>query len=557
MKKLLTLILILLIIFGVATRVLSLNKDFAAEETDFVKPAEAIKGLGHPIFYYSEQIPSIVALWHPPMYIYLLSLIELNDYKEISIRSVNVAFSILIALIIFLFCKNLFNKKDGKLIGLIASAFFLINYFVLSSSMIIDIDVISSFAVLGFVYGILMNYKTEKISYLIFAGVSLFLVICNRYPIAGLVYISCGVYFLIKKELRKNIKNYFLTGLIPGLIFIFVWTLYSTLAEPGNLFSFLIHNAKFGAEQFYDLKIYISSFMLNMAQFIRLFTLPATILMILAVWHFIKEKNPVVRMLLIYTLSIFILFAVTPRPAYGYPRYFLSMFPGIAILISLYIYEKLKEEPDKKLMFLGVLAFVVSLEILLFLNPQLTAYHGNGLIKSTNLPDFVFNMLASLPIIFVFPFKSPSREKAAIIILIALLLSYSFFFDLKLASNNLHVKETGEYIKLHTGPNETIISPKAVAYYAERKFYASDNNKPQIEKLSATYLYEYILKSYENRAMDDEFFWPEGYYGAIYPALDSEEPLKNATFVVTYHKINNTSPEKVIGDFYIYRLQTT
>src|SRR3989338_2178708 len=141
--------LVILILFGVFLRVASLNKDITGEETDFVKSAIAIKETGKPVYYHSEQQKNEIALSHPPMYIYLLSVFSKN---EITMRSINVIFSLLTALLIFLFCLKFFNKNTG----LIASSLFLINYYVLSSSLIIDIDVLSAFFVFAFVFCILM-----------------------------------------------------------------------------------------------------------------------------------------------------------------------------------------------------------------------------------------------------------------------------------------------------------------------------------------------------------------------------------------------------------------
>ena len=99
-KKIIYLILIVLIILGILFRITSINKDFIAEETDFVRPAIAWINTGRPQFYHSEQQPTELSLWHPPMYIYTLSLSLRLIRGEVGARIININFSILKAALI-------------------------------------------------------------------------------------------------------------------------------------------------------------------------------------------------------------------------------------------------------------------------------------------------------------------------------------------------------------------------------------------------------------------------------------------------------------------------
>jgi len=554
LNKILVISLILLIIFGIAIRLFSLQKDITSDETDFVKAAKAIQETGHPLFYHSEQQPSELALWHPPMYIYLLSLALNSSFPEISARSINAIFSVFTAVLIFLFCINLIDSRHKKIIGLSAAALFLINYFILSSSVLIDIDVLSMFFMLAFIFFILMDFKKQNPWYFALAAASLFFGIFNRYPIAFLVFVALGVYYLINKDLRKSFMRYFLVGLLAGIAFLLVWGFYSTFMEPGTFFSFIIHNAALGSENLSSIGTYIGSFMLNISQLIRLFTLPAIILMLLSFSYFLRRKEKPIKILLIYSLSILLLFTFISRPAFGYPRYFLTMFPAIIILISLFVYENLKGQAiDKKMFLLAVISFAISLCLLIILHPQSTFYESNGLIKATNLPDFIFNLFASFPLFFAFFFRD-KRKIAAIFILLALVLSYSLYFDLVFVNHESNIKEAGTYLKEHTNASDVIICPKAVGYYAERKFWVNDFTKPPMNNLSAQFLFAYFKKSLENRNMNDEFFWEKGYFGGINPPQPTQETLNSAKYVVLYHPVDARVPENTIGDFYIYRL---
>ena len=544
--KLIVGFLILLIVLGVFLRVVSLNKDITGEETDFVKSAKAIKETGKPVYYHSEQQKNETALWHPPMYIYLLSLFSKN---EMTMRSVNVIFSLLTALLIFLFCLKFFDKN----IGLISSALFLLNYYILSSSLIIDIDMLSAFFIFAFVFCVLMAEKNKK--YYLLASFALFFALFNRWPIAILVYLGVFAYLVWTNGFRfwkkEETKYYFFMGIVSALLFVAVWGIYAFYMKA-SFFSFLIHNFKLGGEQISSIFIYFGSFILNIAQLTRLLTLPFLILMLYAFFYFARNKNKKIWLLGLSSLIIFVFFALLPRPAFGYPRYFLSMMPFACILISVLIYENLKNiHLSRKMVIIAILGFLISLDLLFFSNAQVTTYTGNGLIKATNLPDFLFNILASLPLLFVFAFKEKERKQVIIVILLMLVLSYSLYFDIKTASYKSMNKEVGNYLKNNTNESDIVVATKAVGYYSERRFYFNDNNKPLIN-FSMSYISEYIKKSYENRNMNDEFFWRNEYFSAINGGIPDNETLKKVKYVVLYHEIEGKKEEKKIGGSYVY-----
>lgn len=549
-------LLIILIFLGIAMRTLSLGKDISAEETDFVKAAIAIKEIGTPAFYQSEQGPMQIALWHPPMYVYLLSLAARISTSETAFRLINVLATLLTSILIYFFCKSEFSETDGKTIGLIATSLFLINYYVLSSSILIDIDALSMLFIFSFLFFTLKYYRKRKGVFFWLGVVSFLFSLANRYPLAASVYLGMLMLLVVRKEMREYARGYVFMGLLSVVFFLLAWSFYSTFIEPGTFLYFINHNVTLGSEQFSGVKVYFLSFVLNIAQMIRLFTIPAVLLFLIAIRYALKEKSLATRMILISTLIMLLFFIVIPRPAFGYPRYFLSAMPGFFILISCYIYRNLSKVRFKRsswvLLFLGALA---SLMILVLLNPQLTLYQNDGLIKSTNLPDFLFNLLGVLPLALVFV-KSGRRGKRIILVslLLMLLLVYSFFFGVKFVINESHIKEVGVYLKNNTENSDVIICPKAVAYYAERNFYANDYYKPPIGNISFNFLKGYFINGFENRKMDASFFWGDDLYGGIF--YDSfkivDEGVNRTKYVVLNYQLEGKEYEKKIGDYYIY-----
>ena len=510
-KKIIYLILIVLIILGILFRITSINKDFIAEETDFVRPAIAWINTGRPQFYHSEQQPTELSLWHPPMYIYTLSLSLRLIRGEVGARIINITFSILTAALIYIYCTKIIKHKQKKIIALLCTALFLTNFYVLQSSVIIDIDILSMFFITLYIYSITMSIKTNEKKYFYISIISMFFSIYNRYPIAFLVYISIGALHLIKKDLRKQLKKYFYIGVLSFALFLAVWGFYSTYLEPGNFWSFIKHNFEFGGEMMSDSKIFIGSFLLNIAQMIRLVTLPMIILILMSVKHYLKSKSINSKILIHSMIPVALFFIIIPRPAFGYPRYFISIFPAIFILVGVYSYKNIKELKlgfeEKTIIFLSFFLIISTLVILM---PNTTIYASNGLIKATNLPDLIINMLATTPLLLVLLTKK-QKKQLLILVLIILSITYSTYHSINYVNHESKIKQTGIYLKENTKQTDLLIIPKAIAHYANRSFYVNDNNKPDLN-LSGQHLKTYIEKSLENPDMDEEFFYPKGIF---------------------------------------------
>ena len=137
-----------------------------------------------------------------------------------------------------------------------------------------------------------------------------------------------------------------------------------------------------------------------------------------------------------------------------------------------------------------------------------------------------------------------------------LFISYSLYFDIKFAFNESHIEEVGNYLKANTNSSDIILAPKAVAYYAERRFYANDYYKPALNKLSARYFLDYFIESKNNRNLDSSFFWGNDLRGGVFYSNYTlpDDGLYNARYVVLSYNLSNETYEKKIGDFYIYRL---
>ena len=309
--KIFYIFLLSLIVIGIFFRLYSLKKDFIGEETVFVAGAEAVRDTGLPIFYHSEREKHSLALWHPPMYVYALYLLMKIGDNEILLRSINAIASILTTFLIFLFCFYFLDKDKRIIVGLISSAFFLINFYFLSSSMIIDIDIFSMLFLFSFIFFIIASLRFQKKSFLFLGSLTFFLSLWNRFPIAVITYLAMGIYFFCNQSMKSFRYKYFLIGFTAVACFLVTWFAYSTFIVPGTFFYFISHNLEKGSEQLSSLKIYSGSFLINIVQFIRLFTFPGFLLMIFSFVYFLKNKSYIHRILIIFSASILFTFSYT------------------------------------------------------------------------------------------------------------------------------------------------------------------------------------------------------------------------------------------------------
>ena len=278
--------------------------------------------------------------------------------------------------------------------------------------------------------------------------------------------------------------------------------------------------------------------------------IPFLILLILSYVYFIKEKNEVHNYLIIYSIMIVIFFLLVPRPAFGYPRHFLTAAPAFCILVSSFLHKSISKLNRKELIIVFI-SLILSFSLLIVLKPQLTIYDNAGLIKATNLPDFLFNLFASFPLFLSLLTKR--KKLITLSILCALLLSYSIYFDINYSLNKPNTKEAGLYIKENTVQSDTIIAQRSIGYYAERKTIGNGDNKPELI-FSYDYLKKYIIMSFSDRQMSSSFFWPKSIEAGIFPPIPPKNEINNAKYTALYYYDSNLKLEKVIGEIYIYSL---
>jgi len=552
-KKILVYLLIGIIILGIGLRIVILNNPYSCEETDFVKAAEGIKNTGIPTYYFSEQKPQDIFLLHPPMYVYLSSLFLKINSKEIGMRSVNFIFTLLTIMLVFLGVYRLFKKEKGIIVGLISSALFSLTYYAFQSSMIVDIDMLSTFFITLFIFSILIWFNENK-SYFWISTIALFFAIANRFIIAGLIYCSILIFCILNKNYRNKIKDYILLGIVSCVSFIAIWWAYSKFIVPGTFFSFLKHNLALGGEAVSNPLVYMFSFVLNLVQIIQLITIPAFILLIMAVIY--CKKDNLIKIIL---YSLFFgagFFVIIARPAFGYPRYFLSMIPLVCLIIAIWLFDEFKDYKFQKrdLVILAISA-ILTLILMIIIGPEPIIYSSDGLIKSTNIFNILSILICSVPILLSFILTR--QKKYIIIVLIAVFLVQTSYLDIKLSFQDEGIKEASAYISSVTNNSEIIIAPKSIGYYSERKYYANDYYKPAINNLSISFITEYVYKSYKNQKMDEEFFYPGGIYGGTTLNKDyipSQEGLNRASYAVLYYSLKDKPYEVKIGNFYIYSL---
>ena len=138
----------------------SISKDYIMDEVDFSASGKAIADMGVPLFYRSEELPSMYGLWHPPLMIYLIGAsFLLFGQSEVSARIVPFIFSLCTVVLIYLIALRLTKRND---VAIIASLLYTINPFVIQSSILLDIDGgLLTFAIMLFFYLPLSRIKGQ------------------------------------------------------------------------------------------------------------------------------------------------------------------------------------------------------------------------------------------------------------------------------------------------------------------------------------------------------------------------------------------------------------
>jgi len=504
------LILIIILIVYLLFVVWSMGQPFHGDEVIFSESAKGILEKGAPIIDMGVNNQNILALYHVPLYIYIMSgFIFLFGYNPYSFRLVSVIFSLLTIVLVYLIVKEILkDNKNKENWALFASLLYALNPLVIQSSILLDIDGgLLNFAIYLFFYFFI---KGKKFYYLIPA---LVFVLLSKEVGAPLIFITLIVFFVLTfkwKEIPKTV----LLFLISFILFLGVWWLFASLL--GLDFMMPIEFNYFSGSFPFDLSSLIIAIyeFKNFVYFANpFFILLFAIFTIIFYFKIIKkrdylkqEDNKKILLFNLFALLIILLYLRFRGSSYGFPKYHIIAMPAICIFVTYIISKSNIMLYFKKILTRKKLLFVLLVIVLIFyflviikdpLIPEFDSAPQNIEIKTASLLTLkTFTLYVIVPFLICFLGFSLARFKGKIyIILIFLTLFLFLYINIVQASasystyskyGDYGIPEVVDYFKNNNIPTREIAahihlgSYLGISEYYE--IYFSYNNPEQFRK---------------------------------------------------------------------------
>lgn len=491
---LLTVIISIFIIFVL----IQINKPLTGEEPYFVYAADSIINKEDLMINFDGYgFPKILALAHPPFYLYTLAAsISWFGHNLISYKLSGIIFTILTSLIIFFF---LDKKYPDKKIPIIAASLYLIHPLVIQSSTFIDIDggILTFFTTLSLLYYLT---KDNSLKFGIILSFFLALVLWTKFTSFVILAVSILVHQLFRKNKIKNI-TYFVTILFSALIlFLISFYLYTSF----NNLDFSKPFTQNSVEKFSERIDLSESILRSAATSKNLFfwiTPPLLFTFILFLFkdinRFVKRNIDNKRLFLwIYLLvssSFFVFLGINYS---GFAKHFVILIPAMSILFAQDIVSIITDKVKPKIILISGLILIY---YLLFVGDPIAtqdiwttiSQFNSGLIFSIMLKAF----LILLPIVFLY-FFFKRLDYALILVSLLFLVYCSVYTSLVNYSTTVNYgdRETEEVVDLiKDNEKSNIIAPHHIIFILnEGKDYSySENGYFYVDRQYYLYPYEF------------------------------------------------------------------
>lgn len=473
--KLLFLIVILHLIFVS----FSIKSSFYGDEVFFIRVVDSIVSNNSPITNHSFMHLNDDGLWHPPLYIYLLSIpARLWGDNSLFLRSISIIFNIGVILLVYFFSLFLLGKENEKW-ALLAVAFYALNPLTIQSSIILDID------------GGVLNFFTLLFAFLFVKGknsiyliLSFLLVLWTKFT--GVVIIIGALFFysLIYWNLKDLKKNLFV--IISGIaLFLFQFLLYTNFLglrfmTPFEHSSILNHiheiiknTASTVSRSVWSVKLF---FYFAVPLFILLFFILS--------YHFIKNRlykqyKEITFVWLMGMVTILFFLFIGPT-GWNFPKYYITALPFISIF-SAFALNKLKVKIAKK-DFAWIIILLIVIPVYLFftlgdpLIPEIQLISG-----VTSFSAVISAMSTRLLFYFVVPiiigifvmYKSKTKNKFVVLLCVLTFVLYLYLGVLQAtasySTHNLYgtegIRDTVSYFKENNISAENIATYPDIGYY--------------------------------------------------------------------------------------------
>ncbi|MEK6906408.1 MAG: glycosyltransferase family 39 protein [Nanoarchaeota archaeon] len=518
--------LIIILLVNIIPTMYSINQPFRGDENVFVEAAKGVLKEGKPIYDHSLLKPNSQALWHPPLYIYLISLfIWIFGMSIYSIRAVSFMFNILTIILVYLISKEIFKgEKNSEKLSLLATFIYALNPLTIQSSVIIDIDG----GILNFFMYLFLYFFIKEKSYLYLIP-SLLLVFLSKESGPIILFGSLLLFDLIKRDWKSLWKDILLFFVVL-ILFIDIFLIYTGFFNLDFLmpfkhnFSFLFNNQTISQGNFNWINSLWS--LKSFAYFsIPFFIVLFLILSFIFYYRLIKEEKFTKKemnqkesnMLLLNIISILTigLFFYLGANAWGFPKYYILSLPGMSIFViymlsKLNFFKRINRKDSLKIIIISILFLAYFFFIVK--DPLIPEFDSTS--KNTNIEEIIFPVMKNFVLYFIIPlltgffmFCLLKSDYKILFLLLTLTIITSVYIDLVhtqvrystyIRYGETGVLETVKYIKDNNISSRNIATYPNIGSYIGMPNYTEimwvyRNHEEFIEEIIKNEKIEYII----------------------------------------------------------------
>ncbi len=510
-----------------------IKKLFVSDEVAFVRAAIGVATEGLPI-YTGANNEVQYALWHPPLYVYLLGAsFKMLGVHEWSARMLSVIFTLATLFIVYRFSKDISNSST---VTFCSCLLFLLNPLIVQGSMLIDIDNgILMFLLMLIIYVYYKIDRTKKIN-LFFLGILFGIALWAKFPTPPLIIIGILVFNLSNKNLKKGITESLIIGSTGVALFLGTWFVYARFFNLPFLMPFA-HSSNYLNPGGTALNFLLTH--LWGLKNIIFWANPFFILLVLLVTakrakrYVTTGQLDIHDLLLIIGLLIFFqYFFVGSYQTQDFPRYFIPMMPLFSIVIADFIYG-FGRELEGKLLPVGLIFIILSIYILFVLGDPILI---DRIIFETGSIYAIVTKTAQTFLLYLLPFaisyfffKITRTKNAAVIAVFISLIALNVGLDI---SHLLADYSTGyfhgergmdkaiEYSRSYVRPDDAIIARDDVAYYlSSKEYYYLPWDSKEFDKLVSNKNITYII-------INKEGYFTSLKYASVFDRIDKDFEMK-------------------------------
>ena len=490
MKKT-TLILGFIILLHLTFVILSADQLYYGDEVVFLTAAKEIaSGQISGSFGYEEGVlikDKSIMLYHPPTYIYLLSLIIfLFGESTYSVRIVSLLFSIGSIILVYLTSKKLLEKKELENIkywSLFAAFLYAINPVTIQNIILIEINGgLLNFALLLFIY---LYISGKPFKYLI---PSLFLIFASKLTGITILFVTLIITNILTKnfkELFRVIKLHIITGILFSLIFIIYVKIFDL-----NFYYLFFHNSFLGVLQNFltnpsailrSLWAFRTFFYFTTPFFVFLFILISfkIIINVLTKKEYVSQNKGAI-LLFLYSLVILAFNLMLGQSAMNFVKYYSIIIAPITILLIYFTPKKIRNFKKIVLPLFFTSLLILSYFIIFLHDPLIPEVQGRvntlDIIEVIKLVLIRSTLYAIIPLFLCFILFNRIPKKKLWLILIFLFILTSIYLNIlhtraDYSTHNMYgdrgLEDTISYLK--DKPPENVLCYIHLCYFLDYK----------------------------------------------------------------------------------------